>query len=134
MISYEEQIELAKRSFEKLRGEGQEWVTYDELAFQCMLDHPDYERRRRAVNFLRGIFRMGESGEPTKVSSTYRHQTGLGVLGLQDKGEVEFRFLDQNGELSETPPEGKKNFNDRRYRLVSEETGSTEAVNAAASH
>lgn len=123
MISYEEQIELTERSLKKLRNQGQEWVTHDEIAFQYMLDHPDYERKQRVINYLRSMFRKDESGEPTKVSYKYRHQASIGVLALKDNGDVEYRLSteDNNGN-----PKG------REYRLAPEISELAEPIPKAA--
>jgi hypothetical protein len=133
MITIEEKEKLVEQSFERFEAEGKEWVSADDdLALDYMLNHPDYQRRRRVADWFRGILHMPEGKEPKKASHKYSSQVQQAVLAMNDRREVEFRFLNENGELPETPPEGRLHSANRRYRRVIEAEASVEPVSEPA--
>ena len=133
MISIEEQEKLVGQSFERFEALDKEWVSVDdELALDYMLNHPGYQRRKRSADWLRSILRRPKGDPPKKAPFKYRLQVHAVVLGMQDREEVEFRFLDDKGELPETPSKGNLHSKDRRYRRITEAKAPAEPVPEAA--
>lgn len=111
-----------RRAFVELADSGHEWVDlHEEVARRVMINHRQQqrERRSRAANALADMFLARGNGASGRIAFRYRHQTQLAASELEAAGEIEHRFLDEEGRLRKKP-EGRLDYRDKRYRLVPE--------------
>lgn len=121
MATLEQQIGATERAFEELAAQGREWVELDEVARRAMVNHRQHRRyqRTRLANGIADMFLSHGSGHSGRIPFRYRHQTQLAAGELEAAGRIEHRFKDEEGRLRKDPP-GRRDYRDRRYRLVPE--------------
>ncbi|HVX56841.1 MAG TPA: hypothetical protein VHA37_03850 [Candidatus Saccharimonadales bacterium] len=117
MATPEEQAESTEQAFKRLADKGHEWPSIEQLALQTMFEDQDYRRTQRSklANSLRDLLALDR--RRSKPSLRYRQQTELGMTALDQEGRLERRFIDDDGQLHETPML-PPSLEDVRYRLL----------------
>jgi hypothetical protein len=122
MATLEEQIGETRQAFKELADGGREWVELEEeVARRIMMNRrrQHRERRSRAANTIADLFSARGTGATGRIPWHYRHKTQMAAGELEAAGEIEHRFVDEEGRLRKKP-EGRLDYRDRRYRLVPE--------------
>lgn len=122
MATLEEQVDETRRVFQELADGGHEWVELEEeVARRIMMNRrrQQRERRGRAANTIADLFSARGTGATGRIPWHYRHKTQMAAGELEAAGEIEHRFVDEEGRLRKKP-EGRLDYRDRRYRLVPE--------------
>lgn len=120
MATLEEQIGETRQAFRELADGGREWVELEEeVARRVMMNRrrQQRERRSRAANTIADLFSARGTGATGRIPWHYRHKTQMAASELEATGEIEHRFVDEEGRLRKKP-EGRLDYRDRRYRLV----------------
>lgn len=122
MSTLEQQVGATQQAFEELAAQGREWVELDEVARRAMRSQREHrhQRRSRMANSTADLFLSDGTGRTEeRIPFRYRHQTQIAASDLEAAGKIEHRFLDDEGRLRKDPP-GRRDYRDRRYRLVPE--------------
>lgn len=128
MATFEEQVDETRQAFRELADSGKEWVQLEEEVARRVLVNrrrQQRERRSRAANSVADLFFGRGAGMSGRIPFRYRHQAQTAASQLEAAGEIEHRFLDAEGNLRKDPP-GRRDYRDRRYRLVPEAAGNSE--------
>lgn len=122
MAALQEHIDETRQAFRELADGGSEWVQLEqEVARRIMMNRrrQQRERRGRAANTIADLFSARGTGATGRIPWHYRHKTQMAAGELEAAGEIEHRFVDEEGRLRKKP-EGRLDYRDRRYRLVPE--------------
>lgn len=116
-ISPEEQVDLAKEALLEITEGGREGrvVSHGELAMAYMKRHPKFLRRLERVNAYREFFLRPPSEGPSKPRFTYRHQTSLALMAMQEEGSIGHVFVDPETEEPIQDPTPPLDFRNKRY-------------------
>jgi hypothetical protein len=117
MATPEAQASGTERAFERLADRGYEWLSFDQVAIQAMINDRDRRRyqRSRLVNSIRDL--LAADRRPSRPSIPYTQQTELGMAKLDSEGRLERRFVGSGGELLEHPVL-PPSFEDVRFKLL----------------
>lgn len=129
MATVEQQVGATEKAFEELATQGHEWVDLmGDVARRMMVNRrrERREQRGRLANGIADMFMRDSSGRSGRIAFRYRHAAQLGAGELEREGKLEHRFLDGEGNLRKDPP-GRRDYRDRRYRLVPETAEAGEA-------